>query len=186
VARHAHQFFLFSSSLFFVSIGSLSAALVPGQIYPLEFVDVDGHVLSTADGHVSVVVLATSAEVAKARTVGDRVPDYCLGNPTYRMVTVLNLNGKHSRLARPMVTWLIRQRLNLEGKRLQERYDARKIPRDARRDVFTVADFDGAATSKLDAPPEASTFRVFVFGRDGKLLREWNELPNAADLAAVL
>jgi len=186
VGRRAHQFFLFSSGLFFVSIGLLRAGLVTGQIYPLEFVDVDSHILSTADGHVTVIILATSADVAKARTVGDRVPDYCLGNPTYRMITVLNLNRKYQRTTRPIALWLVRQRLNVEAKRLQQRYDASKIAHDARRDVFAVADFDGTVTSKLGAQPEGSTFRVFVFGRNGELIRQWSEVPDAAELAAVV
>ncbi|MFN2542447.1 MAG: hypothetical protein ABR514_09825 [Chthoniobacterales bacterium] len=178
--------FFFSGTLFFVALATIQAALVPGQTYVLKFVDVDGHVLSTAEGRTTVVVLTTSADTTRARVVGDRIPDFCLANPNYRMITILNLNRKYQRFARRTATWLIRLRLNAEANRLQQRYEVRKIQPDARRDVFAVADFDGALTSQLGAKPAEATFAVFVFGRDGKLLRQWNEVPSAAELAAAL
>jgi hypothetical protein len=171
--------------VFFACLQPLLATLSDGQIYALNFFDVDGQTLSTADGHVTVVVLATSADAAKARAVGDRVPDYCLGNPTYRMITVLNFKN-HSRPVRMILTALTRRRLDAEAKRLQRRYDAKKLARDARRDIFAVADFDGTATSQLGVQPDSSAFRVFVFGRSGERLRQWDDVPSAADLAAVV
>jgi len=54
----------------FFPIVSLSGALSTGQRYRLNFVDVDGNPLSTADGHVTVLVLTTTADREKARTVG--------------------------------------------------------------------------------------------------------------------
>ena len=186
MARRAHQFFFASSALFVVATALLHGALITGEIYPLKFVDLDGHVLSTAAGRLTVVVLTTSTDLASARAVGDRVPDYCLGNPNYCMITVLNLNRRYQRATRSMVTWLIRKRLDSEAKRLQQRYDARKIARNARSDVLTVADFDGTATSQLGVKPEDSAFAVFVFDRDGKLLQQWNDVPSARELDAAL
>jgi hypothetical protein len=49
-----------------------------------------------------------------------------------------------------------------------------------------VADFDGTASSQLGGQPEATEFHVFVFGRNGELLQQWNEVPSAEDLAAAL
>ena len=178
--------FFFLVAFFLLWVASLEAGLVTGRIYPINFLDVERNHLSTAAGRITVVVLTTTANTAKARAVGDRIPDFCLANPNYRMITILNLAGTYSALARPFATWLIRQRLSAEAKRLQERYDAKKIARDARRDVFAVADFDGAVTSQLGAKPEASEFRVFVFGRDGKLLRQWNDVPSARELEQAL
>src|SRR5207302_6104436 len=60
-----------------------------GETYRISFVDVDGNTLSTADGRITTVVLTTRANIEKARTVGDRTPDFCLGNSNYRMITVL-------------------------------------------------------------------------------------------------
>ena len=164
----------------------LRATLFDGQIYALNFVDVDQHTLSTADGHVTVVVLASLADTARAHAVGDRVPDYCLGNPTYRMITVLNFNQKRTRAGRVIATILVRRRLDAEAKLLQRRYDAKKLAGDARHDIFAVADFDGRTTSQLGEQTGSSDFGVFVFGRDGKLLRQWNDVPSAAQLATVV
>ena len=178
--------FFFGAALFLISIASLESALVTGRIYTVNFVDVDGNHLSTTAGRITVLVLTTSTDTGKARAVGDRIPDFCLANPRYRMITVLNLTGKYSGFKRTFGTWLIRQRLNSEAKRLQQRYSVRKIQRDARRDVFAVADFDGTIISQLGAKPEASEFHVFVFGADGKLLRQWNDVPSASELQAAL
>src|SRR6266487_3752485 len=173
VRRHALQFFFFLSVVSFSGVAPLPAALLDGQVYALNFVDVDGHTLSTADGHVTVVVLATLSDTTRAHTVGDRVPDYCLGNPTYRMITILNLNQKRTRFGRAVATMLVRRKLDAEAKLLQRRYDAKNLTRDARRDIFATADFDGGTTSQLGVETGSSDFRVFVFGRDGQLLRQW-------------
>ena len=178
--------FFFGCGFFLVSLASLRAGLVTGRIYPISFLDLDGNHLSTAANRITVIVLTTSADTAKARTVGDRIPDFCLANPRYRMITVLNLAGKYSGLTRGFATWVIRQRLYSEAKGLQQRYNARNIQRDARRDVFAVADFDGTITRQLGGKPEAAEFRVFVFGRDGRLLRQWNDVPSADELAVAL
>ena len=155
----------------------LSGALSVGQRYRLNFVDVDGNALSTADGHVTVLVLTTTADREKARAVGERVPDYCLGNPNYRMITILG---------RKIATMLVRYHLNEEAKRLQARYEEKKIARDARRDIFTVTDFDGTVSSQLSGQSPAANFRVFVFARNGELLQQWDDVPSAAELAAVV
>ena len=98
-------------------VAPLHASLSVGQIYALNFVDVDGHTLSTADGHISVVVLATTADSEKARAVGDRAPEYCLGNPSCRMITVVNFARKDILLGRRIATMLVRRRLNEEAKK---------------------------------------------------------------------
>jgi hypothetical protein len=184
VSLCASQFFFLGQSISFLVALSLHAALSPGQIYEFNFTDVDGHTFSTADGHVTVLVLAATEDLLRVRAVGDRVPDYCLGNPSYRMITVLNLTKKNTRIGRGIATMLVRHRLDEEAKRLQARYDAKKIARDARRDAFAVADFDGSIVSKLGG--ESATFRVFAFGKNGELLRQWDDIPAADDLAAVL
>jgi len=164
----------------------LSGSLSNGQRYRVNFVDVDGNALSTGDGHVTVLVVTTPVDSEKARAVGDRVPDYCLGNPNYRMITILDFTRRHTQIGRKIATMFVRHRLDEEAKRLQRRYDAKKIARDARQDTFAVTDFDGALSSQLGAQPGSLHFRVFVFGRNGELLQQWNDVPTAADLAAVI
>jgi hypothetical protein len=186
VSLRALQFFFFATAVSFFFAVPLHGTLSNGQRYPLSFVDVDGHMLSTADGHITVLVLATTRDSNKARSVGDRVPDYCLGNPRYRMITILRFTNNYTGIGRKIATMLVRHRLNAEAKRLQSRYNAKKIASNARSDIFAVADFDGASSSRLGGQPEAADFHVFVFGRNGELLRQWNEVPSAKDLAAVV
>src|SRR5437660_12813135 len=101
------------------------------------------------------------------------------------MITVVIFGRHYGAVARFIATPLIRHRINIEAVQLQRRYDARGIRKDAHRDVFVIPDFDDTSRP-LGAGPDAAAFRVFVFGRDGKLLRQWEDVPSAADLAAVV
>jgi hypothetical protein len=102
------------------------------------------------------------------------------------MITIIHFTGKHTAIGRKIATMLVRHRVNEEAKRLQARYDAKKIVRDARSDIFAVMDFDGTASTQLGEQPKTDDFRVFIFGGDGELLQQWNHVPSAADLAAVI
>src|SRR5436853_6311904 len=82
---------------------SLLAGLTVGRSYPLRFNDVDGNSLSTADGHFTVLVLSNKANSDKAAAVGARIPDFCLGNPIYRMITIISFETKHSRPVRAVL-----------------------------------------------------------------------------------
>lgn len=168
------------------SVVSLFADLVVGQSYPLSFVDVDGNTISIADGHFTTVVVTTQAGIDKTRTVGDRIPDFCLGNPTYRMITILVFEKEHSRPTRAILSSLMRHRLNSEGHRLQNRYDKLKIAKNARRDVSAVADFGGPIAKQLDLKPGPGLFHIFAFGKKGELIKQWEDLPTADELSVAL
>jgi len=165
---------------------SIFGEATKGETQPLKFIDVDGNALSTADGHFTVLVVSAQANTDKAATVGARIPDFCLGNANYRMITAVSFETKHSAPVRAVLRSAIRHRLDSEAKRLQKRYDEHKISRDARHDVFAVADFDGAIVEQLNLKSDAALFRVFVFGKNGELLKQWNEVPSADELAATL
>lgn len=171
-----------------ICISSLSIRAEPtvGQSYRLNFSDVDGNTLSTADGHFNVIVLSSRTNSDKARAVGDRIPGFCLGNPSYRMITIVSFETKHSGPVRALLRAAIRHRLDSEGQRLQKSYDEHKITRVARNDVFAVADFDGAIASQLDLKPDPALFRVFACGKNGELLKQWNDVPKEEELAAAL
>src|SRR5437899_12336887 len=186
VGLRAFQFFSFAMAVSFFPIVSSPGALPTGQRYRVNFVDVDGNALSTADGHVTVLVVITPADSEKARAVGDRAPDYCLGNPKYRMITILDFARRHTQIGRKIATIFVRHRLSEEAKRLQARYDEKKIARNARGDIFTVTDFDGTVSSQFSGQSPAANFRVFVFARNGELLQQWDDVPSAAELAAVV
>lgn len=182
----ALQFFFFAAVAGFLPSLLLRGALSNGATYPINFIDIDGNKLSSADGHVTVLVLATIADREKVRVVGDRVPDYCLGNPDHRMITIIRFTSNHNMIGRKIAAALVKRRANEAAKRLQSRYEANKISRDARKDIFIVTDFDGTASSQLDDSAQAASFRVLVFARDGKLLAQWTDVPSAKQLADVL
>jgi hypothetical protein len=180
----ALQFFL-ATAVVFIPAAAI-ADLSVGQIYSLKFLDVDGNTFSTDDGHNTTVILTKESDVDRARIVGDRTPDYCLGNPIHRMITVVGFEKKHSKPVRMILSVLVRRRLDTEAQRLQQRYDQLKIARNARLDVHAVADFDGEVAAQLGSSKGDAVFRVFVFGRDGALLKKWDDIPEAEQLASVL
>jgi hypothetical protein len=186
VSVRALQLFFLATAGSFLLAASMHGMLSNGQRYVLNFVDIDGHKLSTADGHMTVLVLATTGDSENVRAVGDSVPDHCLGNPRYKMITIVHFTRKYAAIGRNIATMFLRHRVKEEARRLQARYDARKIVRDARSDIFTVTDFDGTALSQFGGQTEAAGFHVFVFGQDGALLKQWDNVPAANDLAAVL
>ena len=165
---------------------SILGELTVSESYRVNFVDIDGNTFSTADGHITTVVLIGKSNADKARAVGDRTPDLCLTNPIYRMVTILAFEKKHSKPVRMILTSLVRRRVDSEARQLQTRYDRLKIARDARHDVFAIADFDGTITTQLGLQPSATLFHVFVFGRKGELLKQCNDVPSSEELAAAL
>jgi hypothetical protein len=186
VKLRALQIFCLLGTTLLLSDALLPATLVTGATYSIGFVDINGNKLSTANGHVTIVVLTTTADHEKARTVGDRVPDFCLGNPDYRMITIIHFTGRHLTIGRRVAIAFIRRRMREEAKRLQARYDAQKISRDASRDIFVVADFEGTVASQLGQTAKANEFCVFVFGRTGELVGQWHEIPSADQLTASL
>jgi len=186
VGTGALQIFLSLATVLLLAAIPAPGALSTGSTYSISFVDLDGNKVSTADGHVTIVVLTTPADREQARIVGDHVPDFCLGNPTYRMITIIHFTGRHMAIGRRMATAFIRHRVREEAKRLQARYDAQKISRDAKSDVHVITDFDGTIASQLGQTAEATDFCVFVFGQDGKLLTEWHRVPSTNELSAAL
>jgi hypothetical protein len=186
VSPRTLQFFFVIGILILLPAARILGALSIGANYPLSFVDIDGNKHSTADGHVTVIVLTTPADREKARTVGDRVPEHCLGNPDYRMITIIRFARRHTVVGQRIATALIRHRVNEEAKRLQARYDAKKIARDARKDIFVATDFDGSVSSQLGEPERATDFYVFVFGRKGELIAQWHGVPSAEQFAAAV
>ena len=183
---HALQIFFLGATLFLGCDTRAYGALSIGTTYPVNFVDIDGDKLSTADGHVTIIVLATPADREKAKVVGDRVPEHCLGNPDYRMITIIRFTRRHLALGRRIATALVRHRVNEEATRLQARYKGKGIERDARKDIFVVTDFDGSISSQLGESTGGTDFCVFVFGRNGELLAQWHDVPSAERLAAAV
>jgi hypothetical protein len=186
VNLRALQFFFVAVIASLVPAALVRGALSTGETYSLSFVDTNGNKLSTVDGHVTVLVLATKSDWEKAHVVGDRIPDSCLGNPNYRMITIVRFIRKRGVIVRNVATAFIGHRMKEAAKRLQARYEAQKIEHDAKSDIFVVTDFDGSISAQLEEPAEVAEFRVLVFARDGKLLARWSDVPSANQLTEVL
>ena len=160
--------------------------LRPGNVYSLTFTDVDRQQLSTADGHVTIITVLTRKDEEKAQQVGDRVHHVYLGDPKYRLITMVNFQRGIFPLFQGMINAIIRNRMDAAAKGLQKIYTARHLTRNPRSDIFVVADFDGKAVSQLGIAPSSSEFAVFVFDGQGRLVRRWNDVPSAEALAAAL
>lgn len=100
------------------------------------------------------------------------------------MITVVHFT--HMAIGRRVATAFVRHRMSEAAKRLQARYDAQKISRDAKSDIFVATDFDGTIAAQLGQSAEATDFGVFVFGKTGELLAQWRTVPSTEELAAAL
>jgi hypothetical protein len=157
-----------------------------GNNYPLTFTDVDRHQLSTADGHVTIITVATRKDEAKAQAVGDHIPRQFYGDPKFRLITLVNFQQNILPPFRGMLSAVIRHRLDSEAKELQKTYTERHLTRNPRDDIYVVADFDGKAVTQLGMSPTASEFAVFIFDGHGRLVRRWNDVPSLEMLAQAL
>jgi hypothetical protein len=157
-----------------------------GNAYPLTFTDVDQHQLSTSDGHVTIITVVTRKDEQKAQAVGDRIPHLYLGDPKYRLITVVNFQQKIFPPFRGITSAIIRHRLDAEAKELQKIYSAKHLNRNPRYDTFVVADFDGKVVSQLGIAPTSTEFAAFAFDGRGRLVRRWNDAPSAEALTAAL
>ena len=162
------------------------AALQPGDTYRLNFRDVDGNDLSTAEGRVTIIAVVTRRSEEKARAISQRVPDHCIGDPRYRYITLVNFQRSLVGPLQGITRAVIRGRLDNEARRLQPEYAAKKITRDARRDLYVVADFDGSAVTRLGMAPDSNDVAVFVFDGRGKLVQQWIDVPPEDALAKAI
>jgi hypothetical protein len=163
-----------------------AADLQPGTVARLTFRDVDGNDLSTADGRVTILTVATRESEDKAQAVADLVPDRYVGDQRYRYITLVNFQRKLAAPLRGLTRAIIRQRLDAEAKKLKPEYEAKKIAHDPRRDIYVVADFDGSAVTQLGLAPESDEVAVFVFNRQGKLIQHWTDVPPNDSLARAI
>ena len=178
------QYFFLAS--IFAASPARGTELRPGNVYSLTFTDVDRHQLSTSDGHGTIITVLTRKDEQKAEKVGERVPHVYLGDPKYRLVTLVNFQRGVFPVLQGMINAIIRNRMDAEAKDLQKTYSAKHLTRNPRSDIFVVADFDGKAVSQLGMTPTSSDFVVFVFDGRGRLVRKWNDVPSAEALAAAL
>jgi hypothetical protein len=178
--------YFFLAALVAVIPAARATELRLGNAYALTFTDVDQHQLSTSDGHVTIITVLTRKDEQKAEQVGDRVPHFCLGDPKFRLITMVNFQRSIFPLFQGMINPIIRSRMDASAKDLQKVYAARHLTRNPRSDIFVVADFDGKAVSQLGMVPSLSEFAVFVFDGRGRLVRRWNDVPSADALTAAI
>lgn len=183
IFRAPQYFFLL---LIFVAITAGAVQLHPGNTYPLTFTDIDRHQLSTADGHVTIISVVTRRDEAKADTVGERMSKITFGDPKVRLINLVNFQQSVFSPLRGMVSAMIRNRLDQEAKEVQKKYAELHINRNARDDIFVVADFDGKAVSQLGIAPTSSEFSVFIFDGKGRLVRRWSDVPPPEQLAQAI
>lgn len=174
---------------FFFLLAAATAQAVqlhPGNTYALTFTDVDRHQLSTADGHVTIISVVRRSDEAKADLVGERMSKITFGDPKVRLINLVNFQQNIISPLRGMVSAMIRNRLDSEAKEVQKKYAELHINRNARDDIFVVADFDGKAVTALGILPASSEFAVFIFDGKGRLVRKWSDVPTPDQLAQAI
>jgi hypothetical protein len=183
IFRLPQCFFLF---LLFVAVTAAAVQLHPGNSYPITLTDVDHRQLSTADGHVTIISVVKRSDEAKADMVGERMSKITFGDPKVRLINLVNFQQNIILPLRGMVAATIRHRLDVEAREIQKKYGELHINRNAREDVYVVADFDGNAVSQLGISPTSSEFAVFIFDGKGRLVRRWNDAPSPDELSQAI
>jgi len=176
----------FLTLLVWINPSLVTADPVVGKTYAFNMVDVDGRTLSTHDGHITVLVIVSRPQADKARAVGNRVPERCLGNPRSRMITVIRFDQTRSSFTRYVLTRLIRRQLDTDAAELKSRYIAKHLTSDPRSDVYAVADFEGQMVATFGLPAGANQFRILILSGNGQLLQSWTEVPTAEQLNAAI
>src|SRR5437879_5146395 len=105
------QYFFLAACLVAATPAGQAVELRLGNVYPLTLTDVDQHQLSTSDGHVTIITVVTRKDEQKAQMVGDRFPKPYLGDPKYRLITVVNFQKKIFPPFRGIDTAIIRHRM---------------------------------------------------------------------------
>ena len=149
VSVRALQIFLLLAMTLLLSAMPARGELSTGNTYSISFVDIDGQ------------------QTFYSRRTHDhrRVDDECRsrtgphgGRPCSRFLSRQSGLQNDYRCSfhrqtpghgRRMATGFIRHRVREAARRLQTRYDAQKISRDAKSDIFVVTDFDGTIASQL-------------------------------------
>lgn len=185
INRAIQYFFVAAASLMSMAVAS-GRELQPGDTCKWSLTDVDQRRLSSGDGHVTIIVIAGREEAKKARVIGDRVPRPYVGDPKFRFITLINFRGNIFGPFRGLTTGLIRRRLDTEAKRIQQIYTEKGLKRNARQDLFAVADYDGAAVTQFGFSPNYATFTVFVFDENGRVRGRWGDVPSIEALNAAL
>jgi len=98
---------------------------------------------------------------------------------------LINFQEKMLTPFRGLTLAVIRYRLDKEAKELQKIYSTRHVTRDARRDIFVAADFDGKTVSQLGITPTSEEFTVLIFDSHGRLMERRHDVPTEAVLQAI-
>ena len=172
--------------MFFLLVASRAADLEHGKVYQVSFTDVEGRQFALGDGHAMLLTVATRETETNAHLVGHNVPDEFIGHPHYRCVTIINFQNKIPSLLRGIITAAVRHVFRAEADAVQPRYSAKKIEHSPRADLYAIADFDGTTVRQLDIDPASNDLAVFVFDGQGKLVRQWHDVPSSEELRAAL
>lgn len=177
-----HLLQCFSAALLFVT----GAAARAETAFTFNIRDVNGNTVSLANGHVTVVSIVNRGNQHDARVVADRVPRRYYGDERLQMIVVGTLQKKIPGLFHNFVLALFRRRVELEARRLQPIYQSRAVKRDPRGDIHLVPDFTGDEAARFDVPISDNRLRVYLLGRDGRVLADWRRIPESEEMAAAL
>ena len=168
---------IFLAALLLAVAHGAPSEIKSGNVYDISLHDVDGNDLSTTAGAVTIITVVTRDNEEKARAIAALVPERCIGDPRYRYITLVNFRGRIPRPLRGLTRAVIRSRLDAEAIELKPRFVANQSDRDPRKDIYVVADFDGAAVEKLGLAAVSEEIAVFVFNGRGRLVARWDDVP---------
>jgi len=172
---------LLPSLAFLLLLGSVAA-----EAAPLPATDVDDRaVVLNAPGAVTAVISSSPQTEKATRDAGAQLDRY-RGRADFRLVIVVDLRDSLAGIVGGYVRDRMKQNLDAEALRLRPFYRANGNPRNPRADLEAIPDFDGRTVDSLHWDKDPAHLRVTVFGRDGHLLRRWDDLKDYRELDTVV
>ena len=170
----------------FLAVLAFLALIVSAGAAPLGVTDVDGRsVVLNAPGAVTAVI-SSSQDTADATRDAGAVLDRYRGRADFQLVIVVDLRDSLAGIVEGYVRSRMKQNLDAEAVRLRPFYLANGNHHDPRPELEAIPDFSGQVVDALHWDKDASRLRVTVFGRDGRLLRRWDNLKDYRELDAVV
>ncbi len=162
-------------------LGSVSV-----QAASLQAIDVDDRpVVLNSPGAVTAVISSSPDTQNATRDAGAQLDRY-RGRPDFRLVIVVDLRDSLAGIVGGYVRDRMKQNLDAEALRLRPFYRANGNPHNPRPDLEAIPDFDGKIVDSLHWDKDPARLRVTVFGRDGHVLRRWDDLKDYRELDAAV
>lgn len=148
--------------------------------------DVFDRPLSLGDGAVYVITVGSRHRADDVKKVGALIPEETITHPRLRLVNLMNFHGEVPGAFRQITRTTMRNELQEVFDRRRPEYRAAGLEHDPSQNIFAAADFEGETVEALGLSATDTRFQVLLFDSRGRLVGQWQEVPEQDDLLGSL